>query len=192
MTVADPRVTARLGLFESYRKLERSDWIEATGRSMHPSIPPGSRLLVDFGRGALRQGEVLVFRRGDALIAHRLVGWRHTTEGLRLYARGDGEAFIDPVLTERDVLGVVRVVTLPDGRSEDLDAAWRRETAIAIVSWWSGRAAGIASRAARRAPAPSPLRRAALASLVGLSRVPTRVVSHALPRSTREPVGERR
>jgi hypothetical protein len=192
MTVADPRITARLGLLEAYRTLERSSWIEATGRSMHPSIPPGSRLLVDFGRGAGRQGEVLVFRRGDALIAHRLVGWRHTDEGLRLYARGDGEAFIDPPLGGADVLGVVRVVSLPDGRSEDLDASWRRETAIAIVSWWSGRVAGIASRALRRAPVRSRLGRAAMASLVGLSRVPTRVVSHALPRSTRGHVEGRR
>jgi hypothetical protein len=192
MTVADPRTAARSGVFESYRTLERSSWIEAVGGSMHPAIPAGSRLLVDFGRVARRQGEVIVFRRGGALIAHRLVGRRHTVDGLRLFARGDAEAFLDPPMDEADVMGVVRVVALAGERIEDLEAGWRRGTVIAMASWWSGRAAGVASRTLRRVPVPPLLRRAAMASVVGLSRVPTRVVSVALPRSTRGPVEGRR
>ncbi|HEY7703151.1 MAG TPA: S24/S26 family peptidase [Candidatus Limnocylindrales bacterium] len=192
MTVADPRSTARLGLMESYRTLVRSDWIDATGRSMDPSIPAGSRLLVDFGRPAQRRGEVLVFRRGERVLAHRLVGRRTTPDGEQLIAKGDGEVFFDAPLTAGEVLGVVRLATLPDGRTEDLHARPRRDAAIATASWWSGRAAGFWSRRLRRVPATARLRRAALTSLVDLSRVPTRVLVETLPRSIRGQAGGRR
>lgn len=186
MTVTtDQRAVARVGLVESYRTSHRTTWIEATGRSMQPSIPAGSDLLVEFGRLPERRGDLIVFRRGDALVAHRLVGRQPSADGGRLIARGDAEAFFDPPLHEADVLGVVRLVRLPHGPSEDVVGSPRRNASIAIVSWWSGRAAGVAVRLVRRIPGPSHLRRAATSALVGLSRVPTRVVSEALPRPPR-------
>ena len=182
MTVAsDPRTAARLGLIDAFRTTGRTSWVEATGRSMYPSIPPGSGLLVEFGRLPERRGEVIVFRRGETLVAHRLVA-RH---GDRSIARGDGEAFADPPLDEGDILGVVRVVRRPDGRTDDLVGTGRRDGVIAMVSWWSGRAAGVGARVLRRLPLIPTARRAAMSGLVGLSRVPTRVVSEALPRSRR-------
>jgi hypothetical protein len=192
VTVADRRATARLGLVESYRTSGRSDWIDATGRSMHPSIPAGSRLLVDFGRLPDRFGDVIVFRRGEQLIAHRLVGHRRTPDGGQWLARGDAEAFFDPPLDPDDVLGIVRAIARPDGRTEDLDAGRRRAGLLAAVSWWSGRGAGVGARALRRGTTAAHLRRAVLASLVALSRVPTRVVSVALPRPVRGREGGRR
>jgi hypothetical protein len=185
MTLADPRTTALLGLMDSYRTIGRTSWIDATGRSMAPSIPEGSRLLVEFGRAVGRRGEVIVFRRGEQLIAHRFVGRRRTADGLRLFARGDNERFFDPPLDEGEVLGVVRLVSLPDGRLDDLQVQRRRAALIAAVSWWSGRAAGVGARRLRRAPAGAHLRRAALERLVDLSRVPTRVLVGVLPRSIR-------
>lgn len=176
-----PRSVARRGLLRSYRESGRTAWIEARGRSMHPSIPAGSRLLVDFGRMPGRRGEVIVFDRGDETIAHRLVARRVTPEGTRLIAKGDGEAYLDPAIAEDDVLGVVRRVRTPEGR----DVAWpdgsRRAAAVAGVSWMSGRGAGAATRLVRRVPLSATVRRAALHGLLGLSRVPTRVVTASFP-----------
>ncbi len=191
MTLADPRTTALLGLMDSYSALGRSSWIDATGRSMQPSIPEGSRLLVAFGRPAQRRGEIIVFRRGERVIAHRLVGQRRTADGMQLFARGDNELYLDPPLSEGEVLGVVRLVCLPDGRIDDLQARPRRAAVVATVSWWSGRAAGLGARRLRRDLHGSRLRRIALERFVGLSRVPTRVVSEALPRSVRGTEGGR-
>lgn len=184
------RRSAVIGLLESYRDLERTAWIEAAGPSMEPVIPAGSRLLVDFGRPPHGIGQVIVFRRRDELIAHRLVGRRATPDGLRLVAKGDAEAFLDPLIAEDDVIGVVRRVRYPDGRIAALEPGQRRDAAIARVSGWGGRAAGAGARLTRRLPASPGLRRAASSGVVGLSRVPTRVISAVLPRTIRGPVEE--
>jgi hypothetical protein len=76
MTVPDTRAIARVALFERYRADGATAWIEATGASMDPLIPAGSRLLVEFGRAPQRPGEVIVFRRDSAVIAHRFVARR--------------------------------------------------------------------------------------------------------------------
>jgi hypothetical protein len=192
LTVADTRRIARAALFERFRALDRTTWIDARGRSMSPAIPAGSRLLVEFGRAPERIGEIIVFPRREELIAHRLVGRRVTIDGLRLFAKGDAEAYLDPMLAREDILGVVRRIRTPDGRERALHAASRTDAALARVSWWSGCAAGAGTRALRRLPAPARIRRAALWGLLGLSRVPTRVVTAALPRHSRGPGGGRR
>ncbi|HEX7347192.1 MAG TPA: S24/S26 family peptidase [Candidatus Limnocylindrales bacterium] len=181
----EARTVARLGLVESYRASGRTAWVEATGRSMGRSIEPSSRLLVEFGRVPGRRGEIVVFRRGESLIAHRAVALRRTAQGDRWIARGDDEAYLDPPLAASDVLGVVRVVRHADGRTEDVVPPGRRDQALAVVSWWSGRALGISVRALRRLPVPSSVRAAATRVLVHLSRVPNRAMSKAIPRASR-------
>lgn len=177
----EARTVARLGLAESYRASGRTAWLEATGSSMGGSIEPSSRLLVEFGRLPERRGEIVVFRRGESLIAHRAVALRRTAHGDRWIARGDDEAYLDPPLAPSDVLGVVRVVRHADGRSEDVLPPGRRDQALAAISWWSGRAVGVSVRALRRLPVSSSARAAATRVLVDLSRVPNRVMSKATP-----------
>lgn len=190
MTASDVRRSAVAALFESYRDLERTAWIEATGPSMEPLIPAGSRLLVDFGRQPHDIGQIMVFRQRGELIAHRLVHRRDTPDGPRLVAKGDAEAFLDPLVAQGDVLGVVRRVRFPDGRIVALERGKRRAAVMAGVSGWSGRAAGAGARLTRRLPAARGLRAGASSGVVGLSRVPTRVVSAVIPRTIRGRVEE--
>jgi hypothetical protein len=192
MTIVDPRQTARLGLFEQYRAQSRTSWVDATGGSMSPAVPPGSRLLVEFGRTTDAIGELVVFRRRDALIAHRLVARTRTAYGVRLLAKGDAEAYLDPPIDAADVLGVARRVRLPDGREFDVRPATTSARVVAGVSWWSGRVAGGGTRLLRRLPASWLVQRAALGGWLRLSRVPTRVISQALPRHARGTRGGRR
>ena len=191
MTLADPRTTALLGLMDSYRTLGRTSWIDATGRSMQPSIPEGSRLLVAFGRPAQRRGEVIVFRRGE-----RSSPTGSSGSAGRQTARSSSPAATTSSTSIRLSARARSWVSccwsaLPDGRIDDLQARPRRAAVVATVSWWSGRAAGMGARRLRRDLHGSRLRRIALERLVGLSRVPTRVVSEALPRSVRGKEGGR-
>jgi hypothetical protein len=190
MTVPDTRAIARVALFERYRADGATTWIEATGASMGPLIPAGSRLLVEFGRAPERPGEVIVFRREAAIIAHRLVARRGDDPSPRLIAKGDAEAVPDRPIAREDVLGVVRAVGLPDGRFVRATLGGRSGAVVARVSWWSGRVGRVARRAAVRAPRP--IRSAAVRGALSLSRVPTRVVMAALPRLDRgTPAGRR-
>jgi hypothetical protein len=190
MTALDARSIARAGLLESFRTDGRTTWLEATGRSMHPLIPAGSRLLVEFGAAPERLGDVILFRRPSGAVAHRLVGRRRTGDRVLLIVKGDGEALADSAVTPEQVLGVVREVRLPDGRPGDRAIGRRRGAALARVSWWGGRAARLGGYAGRRAPAP--LRPAAIAAAHALSRVPTRVFTAIIPRLDRGASAERR
>lgn len=184
MNAVDPRTLARLGLFEQYRSTATTAWVVATGRSMEPTIVPGSRLRVAFGRDPERIGELILFRRGETIVAHRLVSRRSVRGEERLVAKGDGEAVADPPLAASDVLGVVLDVRDPSGRSHEVMPPSRRSRLVAWVSGWSGRTAGAGVRLGRRMPAP--LRRLAIATALSLSRVPTRLILAMIPGSTGE------
>lgn len=190
MTALDARSIARAGLLESYRSEGRSTWLEATGGSMDPLIPAGSRLLVEFGAIPERIGEVIVFRRPSGAVAHRLVGRRGTGHRLVFVAKGDAEALADPALPPEAVLGVVREVRLPDGRPGQAAIARRRGALLARVSRWSGRAARLGGSVGRRVP--TTLRPGTIAATHALSRVPTRVMTAMIPRLDRGVSAERR
>jgi hypothetical protein len=185
VTQLDPVAIARQGLLEGYRTTGTTTWVTASGTSMEPLIPAGSRLLVEFGRRPYRIGAVILFRRDDRVLAHRLVARRSTPSGPVLLAKGDNESFFDPALAEENVLGIVREAVRPDGRSMTLARARRRSAFLARVSYWSGRAAGVGARAIRRSPLPTSMRHAALGAFLALSRAPTRVTTALMPRLDR-------
>ena len=78
----DPRDLARLAMLETWRRDGAEAWIEATGGSMLPLIHPGDRLLVGFGAHPAVQGDVILFRHGGLVVAHRVVGVR-SRDGVR-------------------------------------------------------------------------------------------------------------
>jgi hypothetical protein len=62
---------------------------------------------------ALRVGDIIFYRSGDRMLAHRVVGLGTTPEGK--YARARGDAFLqeDPLVSEGDLLGKVELVSRP-------------------------------------------------------------------------------
>jgi len=183
VTQLNARAVARAGLLERYRADSRTAWLVATGRSMEPLIPAGSRLLVEFGAQPARIGDVILFRGRHGTVAHRLVAHRRSGDALELIAKGDHEALADPGIPVDAVLGVVREVRRPDGRPGGVGLDRRRGPLLARISWWSGRVARLCGRAGRRLP--TPVRVPAIAATRFLSRVPTRVVTAIIPRLDR-------
>ena len=106
----DPRDLARLALLETWRRDGAEAWIEATGNSMLPLIQPGDRLLVGFGEQGVRRGNVIIFRHGGMVVAHRVVGSRRRDGVRRLIAKGDHEPFATEDVGPAELLGVVRAV----------------------------------------------------------------------------------
>ncbi len=186
MSSTDVVAITRHGSLEEHRAVGTTTWVTASGTSMEPLIPAGSRLLVEFGRRPPAVGSVIVFRRGDRVLAHRLVARRSRSAGDVLVARGDNEAFFDPDLSGSDVLGIVRTVIRPDGRLAASAIGRRRGLLIARVSHPSGRAAGVGVRALRRGWVSESMRRAGQGAVISLSRVPTRVITALMPRFDRE------
>jgi hypothetical protein len=106
-----------------HRKLLPGERVRLTVRSgsMLPLLPIGAEIAVAATSGdRCRAGHVVVFRRGDLLVAHRLLyGWGRGACGWFL-ERGDG---VSPIgfIRARSILGLVVEVMDPGGRRQRLD-----------------------------------------------------------------------
>jgi hypothetical protein len=183
MSASDHRHVARAALFERYRAERVRTWIEATGPSMEPLIQSGDRLLVAFGERPDHTGQVILAAVDGIFVAHRLVATRLVANGtgptVRLIAKGDAEPFPDRSIAPADVVGVVRAIRRKDGRIVTVGLDDTPAAVVAIVSWWSGVAARVGRRLARSIP-PS-AGRPLLATLLILSRAPTRLITALMP-----------
>lgn len=70
--------------------------------SMIPAINPGELIKIKKGIEP-RPGDVVVFRAGDAFVAHRLI-WRR---GFAARTKGDNNAYCDAPISVFDIVGVV-------------------------------------------------------------------------------------
>jgi len=92
----------------------RRGTVRVRGRSMDPTLRPGQLLEIDFSPERPARGDMLVFRQGDLLLVHRVLGPARPLDGqLRLRTRGDGVSNLDPPLDLDRVVG--RVVAIEDG-----------------------------------------------------------------------------
>jgi signal peptidase I len=87
----------------------------ADGWSMHPTIRYGEVIIVEpLGDSPIRRGDILLYRRPGAAIAHRLI--RVTSpvhERAQLVLRGDAADCADPPIEIERVLG--RVIAVERG-----------------------------------------------------------------------------
>jgi len=101
-------------------------------RSMAPLLVGGERLR--WRRRAPRFGDVAVFFRGRALVAHRVVG----RSGAALRTKGDALAALDGwTVPPEDVVGVAEAVVFPRG-ARSLAGAPARLYALAAAAWSRG------------------------------------------------------
>ncbi len=110
--------------------------LSITGNSMNPSIWDGDRVLVAHGCTGVRPGDVVVFRHGGNLIAHRVLRIYEgdTGPGLMFVTKGDNASRFDPSLNAGEIVGRVLSVER-NGRQMSLDtAAWRMLGWFIVVS----------------------------------------------------------
>jgi hypothetical protein len=106
---------------------------QVRGESMTPTLRAGDVVAVDFSRGPLRRGDVVLFRRAGYLTVHRLLGRTRAPDGRPcLRTRGDGRNGLDPPLDRSHVHGRV-VAVLGDGGWRDMRAAGARFYARALA-----------------------------------------------------------
>lgn len=149
----DPaRLAALCSLWQSSESLI---WITLQGGSMMPTFLPGCRLQVHCSRASLSVDDIVVFRDGSRLVAHRLV--RIITDAgsqRRFLCLGDGNVFTDTPILEAAVLGIVI--------GSEPSPLWKRVLALLIHPRRHGR---YALRRLRRAkPYPRLSERAGQAS----------------------------
>ena len=115
MQVPDGKLGRELVLaaVELLGRAGRDATVRVQGESMRPTLQPGQRLAVEFSAEGLAVGDLLLFRQGDALLVHRLLGDARPLDGKRrLRTRGDGVARLDPAVDLDRVVG--RVIAIED------------------------------------------------------------------------------
>lgn len=101
-------------LYELGRELLNSGvsfWLEVRGWSMYPFLKDKDVVEISpiqFDEVGI--GDVVFFRSGDRLLAHRVVGAVSDEQGIRLRVRGDRFRQEDPLLAESDLIGKVEVI----------------------------------------------------------------------------------
>jgi signal peptidase I len=118
----------------------------ASGGSMHPTIREGEAITVARARPAeIRRGEVILYRLGRGVIAHRVARIAQRPDGTLVFIpRGDASQSGDQPVEELAILG--RVVTVErNGRALDPAALRARVLAFAwaaaarLLVWLRGR-----------------------------------------------------
>jgi hypothetical protein len=112
--------------------------LKTRGDSMVPIIRSGGLIQVDPVRPEdLLLRDIVVYRQGDQVVAHRLVA-KHQREGnLRRFTRGDAVSWqsLEEVRPEQ-VLGRVTAVRSRRGREIRIDAGWGRVLSLVLAAAW--------------------------------------------------------
>ncbi len=108
---------------EAYLDTVLSIWAERgertrcplAGSSMAPLLQDGDILVVEHGNGDLRLGDVIVFRAGGRIKAHRLLRRRRAADGgLSYLTKGDASVGYDAPVPAEQVIGRVVEVHGPN------------------------------------------------------------------------------
>lgn len=107
------------------------------GRSMFPFLRDGDVIQVTpTSLEELRKGDIIFYRSGDRLLAHRVVGFVTTVGGRCARARGDAFLQEDPPIAGVDLIGSVETVSrLHRGkwRQMSLSRGWTRFTGVLVA-----------------------------------------------------------
>ena len=112
--------------------------IPISGRSMLPAIHDGDHALVSHGCAGVGPGDVIVFRHGGTLIAHRVLRIERGDDGPTFVTKGDNAPQLDPPLNADEIVGRVLAIER-GGRHTSLDTTtWRilgRLIAAGTLAW---------------------------------------------------------
>jgi signal peptidase I len=93
-----------------------------SGRSMQPTLREGMRLLVEkIPPEDVNPCDIIMYREGDSLVAHRVIGKTRKDNAPVFITKGDNHAYIDPVYVPyKDLMGIVRSAFAADDPGKDI------------------------------------------------------------------------
>ena len=112
-------------------------WLGVQSGSMLPLIHPGDKVLISRVTAEhIGGGDIIVFRRGGDMVAHRILGKRRTDEGSLFIEKGDNS----PARGRFSADKVIGRVTMGkgNGRLYSLDSPLSQLTSRALSVWFYG------------------------------------------------------
>jgi cytochrome c551/c552 len=128
-------------VLETWGRVGEQHLIPIDGTSMLPLIRDAEQVLIKHGCANVRRGDVVVFRRADKLVAHRVLDIFEDRAQCTFITKGDNSHDLDAPVSANQVLGRVLAVKRGD-RQMSLDTAlWRG------LGWVVASAALVSTRA---------------------------------------------
>jgi signal peptidase I len=125
-----------------FRKGRR--WLPVLTNSMEPLIRPGDKVLVSKIEPAeIRRGDIIVFRRGDDLIVHRVLKKWQTADGLRFGEKGD-RGYTYRMIDAGNMVGLVTMVKR-SRTTIDISSPLTRLINLVVSTWLFWTSIGINS-----------------------------------------------
>lgn len=145
--------TAACQLFADAVQQFGAQELKAGGSSMRPAIWPGDRLVIQAADSTqISIGDVVAFRRGSAIVAHRVVAAADGAASSHLLTRGDRLSDVDEPIAPSALLGRVMVVRrgpfLVDP-ARPVPLGWRAVSALFETAYACRRHLALAWRFAR-------------------------------------------
>jgi len=145
----DPTDAAFIDVVTDLLRRGHSVRFRASGASMHPTIREGEAITVSPVRpAAIRRGDVVLYRVGPGVIAHRVARVAQKPTGALVFIpRGDASQGRDEPVEETAIVGKV-VAVERDGRALDPAAVRARARAVAwaaaagLLGWLRARLRG--------------------------------------------------
>ncbi len=118
---------------EAYLDVVMSIWAERHERTtcpirgdcMSPLIRQGDLLTIEHGESTLQIGDILIFKKDDDLLAHRLVFVEKSATGNLLFTKGDRSLLLDSPIMAGQIQGKVIEAQGSNGRLRFNSRFWR-------------------------------------------------------------------
>lgn len=107
-------------VLDLYQQENQRIWWQFVSNSMSPYIKEGDVVLVQHASRRFRVGDVVVFKRGEELVAHRVISVRGRGKDTIYSTKGDNLRSFDAPVPQSSVLGVV-ICIRKDGKSIHLE-----------------------------------------------------------------------
>ncbi len=101
-------------ILDLYQQENQQIWWPFASNSMSPYIKEGDMVLVQHASRRFRVGDVIVFKRADGLVAHRVVSVRGRGVDILYRTKGDNLRFFDAPVPQSSVLGLVTCIRKDD------------------------------------------------------------------------------
>lgn len=101
-------------ILDLYQQENQQIWWPFVSNSMSPYIKEGDMVLVQHASRRFRVGDVIVFKRADGLVAHRVVSVRGRGVDILYRTKGDNLRFFDAPVPQSSVLGLVTCIRKDD------------------------------------------------------------------------------
>lgn len=120
------------GMWQLWHQSGRPLSMQMVSNSMYPLIREGDHLVIEPQPRQFYLGDVVIYRRHQQLIAHRLIAIRQSEQAKWFILKGDNAIGIDPPLSRKQLMGRVVRVERALGKADYTTRRWRILNRLAV------------------------------------------------------------